>query len=304
MVESAIFWRSYLPPSNLYLLGKKPGTKKGLEHMEVVDHLRQVSKLDLGRIALVPTMGALHQGHAELIRRAKQLSDSVLVSIFLNPLQFDDPADLEKYPRTPESDIAIALEAGARVLWVPEHNEIYPGSIEKIDAGLVGSLYEGAMRKGHFEGVLAVVKRLFDLTNPTSAIFGEKDFQQLFLIKQLVANLDLDIEIVAVPTVRQANGLAISSRNVRLSPQDLKVALVISRALTNASQMQSVDQMAQVLNQILASEPGFKTEYAVIIDETDFSLATDATVRKRGLVAGWVNGVRLIDNIPMTGATR
>ncbi len=272
--------------------------------MEVVDHLRQVSKFALGPIALVPTMGALHFGHAELIRQATRLSDSVLVSIFVNPLQFDDPADLEKYPRTPEADIAIARESGARVLWLPEYNEIYPGPIEKMDAGPVGSLYEGAMRKGHFEGVLAVVKRLFDLVHPTWAFFGEKDFQQLFLIRQMVEKLNLGIEIFEVPTVRQANGLAISSRNVRLGPQDLEVALVISRALTNASEMQSVDQMTQELNQTLSSEPGFKAEYAVIIDETDFSLATDATVRKRGLVAGWVNGVRLIDNMPMTGATR
>ena len=272
--------------------------------MEVVDHLSKVSVHDLGLVALVPTMGALHQGHAELIRQARQLSDSVLVSIFVNPLQFDDPVDLEKYPRTLESDIALARESGARVLWVPEYNEIYPGSIEKIDAGRVGSLYEGAMRKGHFEGVLAVVKRLFDLVHPAWAIFGEKDFQQLFLIRQMVEDLDLGIEIVAVPIVRQANGLAISSRNVRLRPQDLEVALVISRALTNASQMKSVGMMAQELDQTLASEPGFKAEYAVIIDEADFSLATDATARKRGLVAGWVNGVRLIDNMPMTGVTR
>jgi pantoate--beta-alanine ligase len=272
--------------------------------MEVVDHLRRVSKSDLGPIALVPTMGALHLGHAELIRRANQFSDSVLVSIFVNPLQFDDPTDLEKYPRTPDSDIAIARESGARVLWVPEYSEIYPGPIEKIDAGHIGSLYEGAMRNGHFEGVLAVVKRLFDLVHPKWAIFGEKDFQQLFLIRQMVEDLNLGIEIIAVPTVRQANGLAISSRNVRLSPRDLEAALVISRSLANASQMRSVEQMMQELNQSLATEPGFKAEYAVIIDETDFSLATDATVRKRGLVAGWVNGVRLIDNMPMAGATR
>jgi len=272
--------------------------------MEVVDHLRQVSTFDLGPIALIPTMGALHQGHAELIRRGRQLSEAVLVSIFVNPLQFDDPMDLEKYPRTPESDIAIARESGTRVLWVPEYEEIYPGPIEKIDAGWVGSRYEGAMRKGHFEGVLTAVKRLFDLVHPTWAVFGEKDFQQLFLIRKMVEILGLEIEIVAVPTVRHADGLAISSRNIRLSPQDLAMALVISHALTNASQMGSVEKMQQELDHTLASEPGFKAEYAVIIDEADFSLATDATVRKRGLVAGWVNGVRLIDNMPMAGALR
>lgn len=272
--------------------------------MEVVDHLRQVGSFDLGPITLVPTMGALHEGHAELIRQGRQFSDSVLVSIFVNPFQFDDSADLEKYPRTPESDIAIARASGARVLWFPEYDEIYPGPIEKIDAGDVGAMYEGAMRKGHFEGVLAVVKRLFDLVKPTWAIFGEKDFQQLFVIRKMVESLDLGIEIVAVPIVRQADGLAISSRNVRLNPKDLSVALVISRALTNASQMGSVEMMQKELEQTLASEPGFEVEYAVIIDEADFSVATDTTAKKRGLVAGWVNGVRLIDNMPMTGATR
>jgi len=276
--------------------------------MQVVDHLSHVRRSELGPIALVPTMGALHQGHAALIRRARQFSESVLVSIFVNPLQFDDPADLEKYPRTPESDIATARESGAQVLWVPEYREIYPGpaeQIEQLNPGPVGSLYEGAMRKGHFAGMLTVVKRLFDLVQPTWALFGEKDFQQLFLIRKMVEELGLNIEIVPVPTVREASGLAISSRNVRLSLQDRQVALVISRSLTNASRMESVELMQRELNATLASEPGFRPEYAVIIDENDFSLATDETVAPmRALIAGWVNGVRLIDNMPMTGVAR
>ena len=272
--------------------------------MQVVDHLSQVSKFELDPIALVPTMGALHKGHAELIRQAQQLSESVMVSIFVNPLQFDDPADLENYPSTPESDIAIATQSGARVLWIPKYGEIYPEPIERLDTGKVGALFEGAMRQGHFDGVLAVVNRLFELVQPRWAFFGEKDFQQLFLIRKMVADLGLDIEIVAVPTVREPNGLAISSRNVRLTPKDVQTALVISRALTNASEMGSVELMEQEMNQTLASEPSFKAEYAAIIDETDFSPATDATLRKRGLVAGWVNGVRLIDNMPMVSRTR
>jgi pantoate--beta-alanine ligase len=272
--------------------------------MQVIDHLSQVRRSELGQIALVPTMGALHPGHAELIHQAGKLSESVMVSIFVNPLQFDDPADLEKYPRTPESDVATARQSGARVLWVPTYEEIYPGRIEQLDAGQVGALYEGAMRKKHFEGVLAVVKRLFDLVQPTWALFGEKDFQQLFLIRRMVEELGLGVDIVSVPTVRQTNGLAISSRNVRLTPRDLEVALVISRALTNASQMGSVELMQKELDQTLAAEPNFRAEYAVIIDETNFSLATDSTVKKRALVAGWVNGVRLIDNMSMAGAVQ
>lgn len=273
--------------------------------MEVVDHLAHFGELgQLGPIALVPTMGALHQGHSELIHRARLLTPSVLVSIFVNPLQFDDPTDLAKYPHTPESDIAIARQSGTRLLWTPDYKEIYPAAIEKIEAGQVGALYEGAMRKGHFEGVLAAVKRLFDLVQPTWAVFGEKDFQQLFLIRKMVEQLRLGIEIVAVPTIRQANGLAISSRNVRLRPEDLEAALVISRALTDASEMESVELMQVALIKTLATEPQFRTEYAVIIDEDNFSLASDATLRKRALVAGWINGVRLIDNMSMTGPTR
>lgn len=272
--------------------------------MLVVDHLSKVPQSDRGTIALVPTMGALHKGHAALIHQAKQLSSSVMVSIFVNPLQFNDALDLERYPRTPESDIRAAREAGAQILWTPTYEEIYPGPIVKIDPGHVGTLYEGAMREGHFEGMLTVVKRLFDLVQPTWALFGEKDFQQLFLIRKMVSDLHLNIDIVPVATVRETTGLAISSRNARLNPVDLEVALVISRALTNASRMESIDSMQQELESTLAAEPGFRCEYAVIIDETDFSPATDFTERKRALVAGWVNGVRLIDNMSMVGRTR
>jgi pantoate--beta-alanine ligase len=271
--------------------------------MQVVDHLSQVRRSELGSVAFVPTMGALHSGHAALIHQGQKLAESVLVSIFVNPLQFDDPADLEKYPRTPQVDIQIAEKSGARVLWIPTYDEIYPGPIQRVDPGPVGALYEGAMRKGHFEGMLTVVKRLFDLVKPDWAFFGEKDFQQLFLIRRMVEELSLSIEIVAVPTVRQASGLAISSRNARLDSKDQQVALVISRALTNASRMGTIDAMRYQLDATLSSQPGFTCEYAVIIDESDFSSATDSTPRKRALIAGWINGVRLIDNMSMIGPT-
>jgi pantoate--beta-alanine ligase len=267
--------------------------------MQVVDHLSQVSRSELGELAFVPTMGALHLGHAALIRQGEKLTKSVVVSIFVNPLQFDDHGDFDKYPRTPQMDIAIAEESGAQVLWIPDYDEIYPGPIHRLDPGPIGALYEGAMRTGHFEGMLTAVKRLFELVKPSWALFGEKDFQQLFLIRKMVQELSLGIEIVAVPTVREASGLAISSRNIRLDPNDRQVALVISRALTNASQMATLDAMRLQLEKTLVSEPGFTCEYAVIIDETDFSPATESTLKKRALVAGWVNGVRLIDNMPM-----
>lgn len=269
--------------------------------MLVVDNLGSLDRAKLDPIALVPTMGALHEGHAQLIQKARTLTDGVLVSIFVNPLQFENQSDLEKYPRTPEADIDKAKKSGAAMLWRPKYEEIYPGTVALQEVGELASLYEGAARKGHFQGMLTVVKRLFDLVQPRWALFGEKDFQQLFLVKKMVKDLGLKIEVIAVPTVREPSGLAISSRNVRLSLEDRQSALVISRALTNASEMTSIEEMQRALDLTLASESGFKRDYAVIIDEVDFSLATEATKAKRALIAGWVNGVRLIDNMSMIG---
>ena len=269
--------------------------------MQVVDNLSSLDRAKLGPIALVPTMGALHEGHAQLIHKARTLTDGVLVSIFVNPLQFENSSDLEEYPRTPEADIEKAGQSGAEVLWRPKYEEVYPATIALQEVGALGSLYEGAARKGHFQAMLTVVKRLFDLVQPRWAVFGEKDFQQLFLVRKMVKDLGLDIEIIAVPTVRESNGLAISSRNARLNFDDRRSAQVISRALANASQMESIDTMQHALDTTLAGESGFKRDYAVIIDEEDFSLATADTKAKRVLIAGWVNGVRLIDNMPMIG---
>lgn len=231
---------------------------------------------------LVPTMGALHKGHQALIKRARELDKEVVVSIFVNPLQFSDPEDLAKYPRTPETDIQIATLAGATEVWFPTQEEIYPIQPVQISAGPVGELYEGASRAGHFSGVLTVVNRLFEIVKPTYAVFGEKDFQQLWLIK----NYFKKIEIVSVPTVREFDGLALSSRNIRLSESDRVVALIISKALKEPNRM----------HEILATEPAFKLDYAEIIDEKTFQLASASTKNKRAIIAGWVNGVRLLDN--------
>ncbi len=231
---------------------------------------------------LVPTMGALHKGHQALIKRARELDKEVVVSIFVNPLQFSDAADLEKYPRTPETDIQIATLAGATQVWFPNYEEIYPSEPVQISAGAIGDLYEGASRPGHFAGVLTVVNRLFEIVKPSAAVFGEKDFQQLWLIKNHFKKID----IVAVPTVREFDGLALSSRNVRLTETDRAAALVIAKALKDPTRM----------HEILAPEPAFKLDYAEIIDEKTFQLASATTQNKRAIIAGWVNGVRLLDN--------
>jgi pantoate--beta-alanine ligase len=251
-----------------------------------------------GACAFVPTMGALHAGHASLIKRARECSDTVVVSIFINPLQFENKDDLAKYPRTPELDIELASQAGATHLWLPTVDEIYPGEVQKISAGTLGDVYEGVKRPGHFDGVLTVVNRLFELVKPKCAVFGEKDFQQLTLIKSMKS----DVEIVGAPTIRDADGLALSSRNVRLS--DPKTALVIYRALLAARNEKNIDAARAAMKEVLASEAAFTLDYAEIINESNFEKASQSDESKRAIIAGWVNGIRLIDNMPMNGGAQ
>jgi pantoate--beta-alanine ligase len=252
--------------------------------MKVVTNARELPSA----CAFVPTMGALHAGHASLFTLAKEYSDDVVASIFVNPLQFESKEDLAKYPRTPELDIEIAAASGVTHLWLPQQSEIYPDGFSKVSAGPIGDIYEGKSRPGHFDGVLTVVRRLFDLVRPKVAIFGEKDFQQLQLIKTIAG----DIEIVTAPTIRENDGLAMSSRNVRLTPEDRTAAQIIYRALSEST------SEAQ-LRAILASEPALTVDYADFIDEKTFAHAQSDTENVRALVAGWINGVRLIDNMPM-----
>jgi pantoate--beta-alanine ligase len=244
-------------------------------------------------------MGALHQGHASLFKLAREKSDFVVASIFVNPLQFEDQEELTEYPKTPDRDIELAKESGVTHLWLPTYEEIYPAGFAKRSAGALGDLYEGASRSGHFDGVVTVVARLFELVRPRTAIFGEKDFQQLTLIRKLVADLKSDIEIVAAPTIREADGLAISSRNVRLDQTSRERSLVLYRALTAAAHSSDLDSARTSLQSIAGSQEGFSLDYAEIIDERDFSKAIDATLNKRAVIAGWLNGVRLIDNMEM-----
>jgi pantoate--beta-alanine ligase len=251
-----------------------------------------------GACAFVPTMGALHAGHASLIKRARECSDTVVVSIFINPLQFENKDDLAKYPRTPELDIELASQAGATHLWLPTVDEIYPGEVQKISAGTLGDVYEGVKRPGHFDGVLTVVNRLFELVKPKCAVFGEKDFQQLTLIKSMKS----DVEIVGAPTIRDADGLALSSRNVRLS--DPMAALVIYRALLAARNEKNIDAARAAMKEVLASEAAFTLDYAEIINESNFEKASQSDESKRAIIAGWVNGIRLIDNMPMNGGAQ
>jgi pantoate--beta-alanine ligase len=248
--------------------------------------------------AFVPTMGALHAGHQSLIRRACELADEVVVSIFVNPLQFENKEDLAKYPSTPKHDGQLAKEAGATILWRPSYQSIYPGELEKLSSGEIGRSFEGVHRPGHFDGVLTVVNRLFELSRPKYAIFGEKDFQQLFLIKEMAAKLHPEIQIIAAPTIRDNSGLALSSRNVRLSDQGLEGAQVISKVLSAASSESSLTGARQALKQI-ERQDSFILDYAEIIDEESFQVADESSIKTRVIIAGWIEGVRLIDNMAM-----
>jgi len=252
--------------------------------MKVVTDARQLPSA----CAFVPTMGALHAGHASLFALAKKYSDDVVASIFINPLQFENKEDLAQYPRTPDIDIAIADAAGVTHLWLPTQSEIYPDGYAKKSAGPMGDIYEGKSRPGHFDGVLTVVHQFFELLKPKVAIFGEKDFQQLQLIKTIAG----DIEIVTAPTIREGDGLALSSRNIRLTEEGRSAAQVIYRALTQANSESE-------LREILASESAFTLDYADFIDEKTFAHAQSDTQDIRAIVAGWINGVRLIDNVSM-----
>ena len=240
---------------------------------------------------LVPTMGALHAGHQSLIKLGKNLGEKVIVSIFVNPLQFENKSDLESYPKSFEQDLQFAKEAGAAAVFTPSELDIYPGQIEKIEAGSIGDIFEGKSRPGHFTGVLTVVKRLFDLVQPKHAVFGEKDFQQLFLIKKMVNNLRLPVNVVTAPTIRDSSNLALSSRNSRLSVEDKKVAQVIYQALTQ----NNIEDARELIKKV----DGFSLDYLELVDEESFTLATPETRNKRLIIAGWVNQVRLIDNMAM-----
>ena len=243
--------------------------------------------------AFVPTMGALHAGHGSLFNIAQQYSEDVVASIFVNPLQFENKDDLEKYPRTPERDIELAEKFGVTHLWLPRYEEIYPEGYQLLKAGNIADLYEGASRPGHFDGVVTVVRRLFDLVKPKVAIFGEKDFQQLTLIRAIAD----EVEIIAAPIVREEDGLAMSSRNVRLSAEGRIAARVISKALRESTSEAE-------LREVLSSEPALTVDYADYIDEVSFLPPTESTKSTRAIVAGWINGVRLLDNMSVKSEQR
>jgi pantoate--beta-alanine ligase len=251
------------------------------------------------KIVFVPTMGALHEGHRELIRHARRVPGSVaVVSIFVNPLQFGPSEDLDRYPRTPESDLDACRAEGAELVFTPAPDSIYPdgGAQVTVHPGPLGTELEGATRPGHFAGVLTVVAKLFHIVRPDVAFFGEKDYQQLTLIRRMVRDLDMDTAVVGVPTVREPDGLALSSRNRYLSPEQRTAALALSAALRAGASVSAHGARAvlDAAYAVLAKHPEVELDY---LELRDPELGPATTGPARLLIAAQVGATRLIDNI-------
>jgi pantoate--beta-alanine ligase len=260
-------------------------------------------------IGFVPTMGALHTGHLALIGDAARRSDRVVVSIFVNPLQFDQSADLEQYPRTFDDDLALCARAGVAAVYAPSVDTLYPdGHQTRVDPGALATRLEGSSRQGHFTGVATVVTKLLVAVGPDLAIFGEKDAQQLAVIRRIVNDLDLGVEIVGHPTVRDDDGLALSSRNRRLSAEERIAARCVPDALRAAQRShaigeRSIGALIETAIAVIESEPAARLDYLQIVDADTFDpLHDDLTPDTEALIvtAVWIGEIRLIDNMALT----
>jgi pantoate--beta-alanine ligase len=261
------------------------------------------------RIGFVPTMGFLHEGHLSLVDEARRRADVVVMSIFVNPLQFGPTEDLARYPRDLPRDRALASARGVDALFVPSTEAMYPGGSEvRVTPGVAAERWEGAARPGHFAGVLTVVAKLFHLVEPDLACFGRKDVQQLMLIRQMVRDLDWPIEIIAAPTVREPDGLALSSRNAYLGAEDRKRALLLSRALEVAHQSWLAGEaraaaIEERMRQELQTQPQVAVEYIAIMEPETLAPVTTVDPRTVVAIAARVGGTRLIDNMDLAEGT-
>lgn len=276
--------------------------------MEIIRTVAELkAKLDnarqKGSVGLVPTMGALHAGHLSLIERARRENDFVVVSVFVNPTQFNNPADLATYPRTEEADCSLLRSAGVDFAFIPSVEEIYPEEDTRVfDLGPVAEVMEGAMRPGHFNGVAQIVSKLFAMVQPTRAYFGEKDYQQIAVIRRMVELEGFDLEIVACPIMRHDDGLAMSSRNVRLTPEQRAIAPAIHRTLVESLELKpsrTVEEVKRFVTETIDALPQMRTEYYEIVNADTMQPITDWDQAKTavGCVTVYCGDVRLIDNI-------
>ena len=257
-------------------------------------------------VGLVPTMGALHEGHRALIRAARLSCDAAAVSIFVNPLQFGPSEDLARYPRTLARDLRLCEQEGMDAVFVPSYRELYPPCFETV-VGVrdLTRRFEGVSRPGHFEGVITVVTKLLNIVRPEKAFFGQKDYQQAVVVTQLVKDLNISTEIVMRPTVRESDGLALSSRNASLSPAERKAATVLYRALTVGKEMirageRSVKTIRQAMTRLVRTETLARLDYAAVVHPVTLEEFRAARGRVVLLLAVWIGKTRLIDNLVVT----
>jgi pantoate--beta-alanine ligase len=254
-------------------------------------------------IGLIPTMGALHAGHLSLVNASRRRCDLTVVSVFVNPTQFGEGEDFDAYPRDLDADAGLLEEAGVDVLFAPSVSVMYPdGATTRVDPGPIRDVWCGASRPGHFVGVATVVTKLLDIVRPDVAFFGEKDYQQLRMIERVVRDLDIDTRIQGCPIVREPDGLALSSRNRYLTPEDRAHALVLSRALMRARDAAAAGEtdataLEAALAAAISAEPGVTLDYAAIVDAQSLDRVTVLTREGRALVAARVGSARLIDNV-------
>ena len=280
--------------------------------MQVITSIAQLRaaiqsfKSNGSKVGFVPTMGNLHEGHLDLVKRASEKAQCTVVSIFVNPTQFDRADDLDAYPRTMKADLAKLEAIGTDIVFCPEPIEMYPhgGLVTQVDVPTIGSLLEGSSRPGHFCGVATVVCKLFNIVAPDLAVFGQKDFQQLMVIRQMVADLDMPLEIIGAPTVREKDGLAMSSRNNRLTPEQRQISPELNKLLEQLKAKllagsKAFDALQEEVTSALA-QSGFKPDYIKVCNAKTLQLAEQGDKDLVILAAAFLGDIRLIDNVPVT----
>jgi pantoate--beta-alanine ligase len=275
-----------------------------IRELSDLNALRDVWRSAGEDVALVPTMGALHQGHLDLVTASRRIADRVIATIFINPMQFNDPADLAAYPRTEQADIAKLEASGCDAVWIPTAEQLYPPDFATtVSVAGVSERWEGAHRPDHFLGVATVVAKLFIAAMPDWAVFGEKDWQQLQVIKRMTADLGLPIRVHGYPTVRDPDGLAMSSRNARLGPDERKQALALPRTLeTAAKQIAAGKPVRRALaeaKQALVDAGFLKIDYVALVDAATLEPLSEPAGEMRLIAAATIGGTRLIDNVAL-----
>jgi pantoate--beta-alanine ligase len=272
-----------------------------------IDEYRKLRKKMRAPVGFVPTMGYLHRGHLELVRRAREENNTVVVSIFVNPTQFGPNEDFAAYPRDPESDLALLKKEGADIVFMPSAEDMYPAGFSSwVEVEKVTDRLEGACRPGHFRGVATVVCKLFNIVKPQRAYFGQKDAQQLIVIKKMVSGLNMDLEIIAVPTVREPDGLAMSSRNTHLNPEERKAALVLWKASSLAQELwqkgeKNAERLRQEMSALIQKEPRAKIDYVSVADPDSLEELSQIDGAALVSMAVKIGKTRLIDNITLGG---